>query len=188
MTPPETTLDSRLIKALGHPLRQRLLLQYHEQVTSPRAVSEALGEPLGNVAYHTRILVEADTIELIRTEPRRGALEHFYGAKVRPWITDDQWKDLPVGVRRGIFGDILGQIQKDVLAAAAAERLDDLETHVSRSPLRLDPQGWEEMTALLAQTLDDALRIHGESITRMGVDDEDAIETELALLHFKRAS
>jgi hypothetical protein len=47
-------------------------------VASPSELPDALGEPLGNVSYHVRILRELDCIELVRTEPRRGALEHFY--------------------------------------------------------------------------------------------------------------
>ena len=75
MTAPNSTVDSRLVKALGHPLRQRLLIRFQEDVTSPRTAAEALGEPLGNVAYHTRILLEADCIELVKTVPVRGTIE-----------------------------------------------------------------------------------------------------------------
>jgi hypothetical protein len=41
---------------------------------------------LGNVAYHIKILEENGAIELVRTEPVRGALEHFYRASVSTQI------------------------------------------------------------------------------------------------------
>ena len=82
----EATLDRRLIKALGHPVRVRALEVLNTRVASPSELAKELGEPLGNVAYHVKILEENDAIELVRTAPVRGALEHFYRAKVRPWF------------------------------------------------------------------------------------------------------
>jgi DNA-binding transcriptional ArsR family regulator len=82
----EATLDRRLIRALGHPVRVRALEVLNVRVASPSELAKELGEPLGNVAYHVKILEENDAIELVRTAPVRGALEHFYRAKVRPWF------------------------------------------------------------------------------------------------------
>jgi len=45
---------------------------------SPRALSDQLNEPLGNVSYHMRYLAELRVVNLQSTTPRRGALEHFY--------------------------------------------------------------------------------------------------------------
>jgi len=82
----EATLDRRLIKALGHPVRVRALEVLSERVASPSELAKELREPLGNVAYHVKILEENDAIELVRTAPVRGALEHFYRANIRPWF------------------------------------------------------------------------------------------------------
>ena len=74
-------LDERLAKALSHPLRQRILQRLNEGgIRSPNELSRELGDPLGNVSYHVRILRELDCVELVRTEQRRGALEHYYRA------------------------------------------------------------------------------------------------------------
>ena len=67
-------------------MRVRALEVLNERVASPSELAKELGEPLGNVAYHVKILEENDAIELVRTAPVRGALEHFYRAKVRPWF------------------------------------------------------------------------------------------------------
>ena len=85
-------LDERLAKALSHPLRQRILQRLNEGgVKSPNELSRDLGDPLGNVSYHVRILRELDCVELVRTEQRRGALEHYYRATAEPWLDDEQW-------------------------------------------------------------------------------------------------
>ena len=78
-------VDERLAKALSHPLRPRILQRLADgAVASPNQLAEALGERLGNVSYHVRILRELGLVELVRTEPRRGALEHFYRATSEP--------------------------------------------------------------------------------------------------------
>jgi DNA-binding transcriptional ArsR family regulator len=82
----EANLDRRLIKALGHPIRVRALEILNARVASPSELAKQLGEPLGNVAYHVKILEENDAIELVRTAPVRGALEHFYRASVSTQI------------------------------------------------------------------------------------------------------
>jgi DNA-binding transcriptional ArsR family regulator len=82
----EARLDPRLIKALGHPVRVRALEVLHQRIASPSELAKELREPLGNVAYHVKILEENDAIELVRTAPVRGALEHFYRASVDPRI------------------------------------------------------------------------------------------------------
>ena len=68
-----------LMKALSHPLRRKILGRA-SQPFSPKQLARELGEPIGNVSYHVRILAEAGLIELVKTEPRRGAVEHFYRA------------------------------------------------------------------------------------------------------------
>lgn len=102
----EATLDPRLIKALGHPVRVRALEVLNTRVASPSELAKELGEPLGNVAYHVKILEENDAIELVRTAPVRGALEHFYRAKVRPWFEavelDDEAYDEVVELLDGV--------------------------------------------------------------------------------------
>src|ERR687894_689189 len=98
------TVDTKLMKALAHPLRQQLLMALSERVASPSELAEELGEPLGNVSYHVRMLVDLGCIELVSTTPRRGALEHHYKAVVRPFFDDDAYASLPVATRRALMG------------------------------------------------------------------------------------
>jgi len=72
--------EERLAKARAHPLRARILADLERQTSSPRELSDELGEPLGNVSYHVRQLAGLGLVRLVRTTPRRGALEHHYRA------------------------------------------------------------------------------------------------------------
>lgn len=61
--------------------RVRVLEQFaarHGEAISPSYIAGEIGEPLGNVSYHVRALLDQGLIVLDRTEPRRGALEHYY--------------------------------------------------------------------------------------------------------------
>src|SRR4051794_24200286 len=113
-------LDEALLKAISHPLRHRLLGLLDNRVASPNELARELDLPLGRVSYHIRLLADLGAIELVRTEPRRGALEHFYRAVTRGWFSDDDWARLPRTARRGIVGQSLQRIFSDVTAAVDA--------------------------------------------------------------------
>jgi DNA-binding transcriptional ArsR family regulator len=68
----------RLARAAMPPIRVDILDQLRAGEASPRQMADRLREPLGNVSYHVRQLRDAGLIELTRTQPRRGAVEHFY--------------------------------------------------------------------------------------------------------------
>jgi DNA-binding transcriptional ArsR family regulator len=181
-------LDERLAKALSHPLRQRILQRLNEGgVRSPNDLSQELGDPLGNVAYHVRILRELDCVELVRTEQRRGALEHYYRATAEPWLDDEQWARLPAAFRRKTLGRTLSEIFAGASEASREAGFDDPEVTVSRLELELDEQGWADMVELLDETLASAQRIQSESRER-GTDGEAPVRTELSVLHFRRGA
>jgi hypothetical protein len=70
------------LAGLGHPVRLQCLVLL-EVEHSPSGLAAELSEQfegptLGTVAYHMRMLRDYQLIEEVRTEPRRGAIEHFY--------------------------------------------------------------------------------------------------------------
>jgi DNA-binding transcriptional ArsR family regulator len=183
--PPGETSEARIAKALAHPLRARILQRLGERVASPGDLAVELGAPLGVVSYHVRMLRDYDCVELVRTEPRRGALQHFYKATARPQLDEDQWRTLPAGLRRELAGETIQGVVDDLGKAADAGTLDDPEVVVNRMPLELDERGWKKLNKLLAKTQEQALQIASESAGRGG--EADRFPTELAVLHFKRA-
>src|SRR5918998_4421285 len=187
--PPGETSEARIAKALAHPLRARILQRLGERVASPGDLAVELGAPLGVVSYHVRMLRDYDCVELVRTEPRRGALQHFYKATARPNLDDDQWRTLPSGLRRELTGETLGELVSDLAQAADAGTLQDPEVVLSRVPLELDERGFKKLNKLLAKTLDQALAIAAESSARYNEGKaQDVFPTELGILHFKRAT
>lgn len=172
----ETTsaVDSRLAKALAHPLRVQLLAQLNQGVASPNELAKKLGEPLTNVSYHVRMLHDLGCIELVDTEPRRGALEHYYRAVVRPFFSDRDWKRLPQNARNSISDAVFQLIWDDAASAIKDGSMEERDDHhLSRTVLAIDEQGWDELHDLLAQTLERAMDIQAESASRVSKDDDD---------------
>jgi DNA-binding transcriptional ArsR family regulator len=177
-------ITQQLAKALAHPLRVRILTSLHKGISSPNQLAQELGEPLGNVSYHVKTLLEFDCVELVKTEPRRGAVEHFYRATERAFFSDSDWEKIPASARKGISGAVLEMIGQDSTAALVAGTIDARsDSHVSRTPLVLDEKGWTDLNALLGETLERAIEIQEESASRLGKDK--GIETKLAILHFE---
>jgi DNA-binding transcriptional ArsR family regulator len=180
-------VDQRLVKVLSHPLRTRILRVLSERVASPNQIAQELGAPLGNVSYHTRILLDYGCIELVDTQPRRGAIEHFYRGIVRPWLEDDAWAQLPPAMRSQLAGQTLTDLWDDARAAGDAGAFERTDIHVSRTPLDLDERGWERLTELLAATVEEAMKIQAESSNRRAKADGATLRAELGLLLFERA-
>jgi DNA-binding transcriptional ArsR family regulator len=185
--PPGETSEARIAKALAHPLRARILQRLGERVASPGDLALELGAPLGVVSYHVRMLRDYDCVELVRTEPRRGALQHFYRATARPTLDEDQWKTLPSSLRKELSGETLGAIVDDMRTAAEAGTLDDPEVIVQRVPLELDERAFKKLNKLLTKTHEQALAIAAESAERQGEKSPNVFPTEVALMHFRRA-
>jgi DNA-binding transcriptional ArsR family regulator len=159
-------VDRRIVKALSHPLRTRILQLLSEGVASPNEMAKALGEPLGNVSYHVRILLDHECIELVETKPRRGALEHFYRPLVRPMLGEAEWQALSPELREQITGRTIGDLFGDARAALEAGGFEGEHAHVVRMLLDLDEEGWAAMTALTERTLDEVMRVQEESVNR----------------------
>jgi DNA-binding transcriptional ArsR family regulator len=171
----ETTsaVDSRLAKALAHPLRVQLLAALNQGVASPNELAKKLGEPLTNVSYHVRMLHDLGTIELVDTEPRRGALEHYYRAVVRPFFGDRDWKRLPRNARNSISDAVLQLVWDDAASAIKDGSFDERDDrHLSRTVLALDERGWEDLQELLAETLERAMGLQVESASRASKSDD----------------
>jgi DNA-binding transcriptional ArsR family regulator len=182
--PPGETSEARIAKALAHPLRARILQRLGERVASPGDLAAELDAPLGVVSYHVRMLRDYDCVELVRTEPRRGALQHFYRATARPNLEEDQWRSLPSGLRRELAGETIQELVDDLGASADVGLLEDPDVIVSRTPLEVDERAFKKLNKLLARTHEQALSIAAESAAR-GADG--VFATEVAILHFKRA-
>jgi DNA-binding transcriptional ArsR family regulator len=146
---PEHVIDQRIVKALAHPLRIRMLTVLNERVASPSELAGELEEPIGNVSYHMRTLADLGMVELVRTEPRRGAVEHYYKAVERPHLPAQDWATLPPSVRRSFSDATSRQVLDDFTSAAKGGGFERDGARLHRLELKLDQKGWDELGKLL---------------------------------------
>jgi DNA-binding transcriptional ArsR family regulator len=158
--------DPRLIKALAHPLRIRILAILEEDAASPSELAERLDAPLGNVAYHVRALANLGLIKLVRTTPVRGAVEHHYRAQERARVSEGAWEQVPSLMREWMVDSALGQIGEYVGAAASAGGFDGDGSHLTRTSLALDAQGRTELSAAMNELIEKAEAIETASKKR----------------------
>lgn len=186
MTPDPPGLDTRLAKALSHPLRKRLLMAYTSREASPSQVADELAAPLGDVSYHTKRLHDYGCLELVRAVRGRGGVKHFYRAVVHYEVGDPEWSMLSPALRRTVADPVVAQILADMTAADQTGALGAQDIHVSRTRLDLDAPAWEELTKLLLSVVEQAQRLNRESAARRGGRPGDRPST-LGLLHVPSA-
>ena len=158
MTKPiEDIDDPRMVKALAHPLRVRIMGLLERRTMSPKELSQALGVPLENVSYHVRALRNFGFIKLERRRQVRGAIEHHYSATARPRITAQAWAELPEIVKGAMTSANLGQIADVVNRAATQDGFSKPESQLVRQAAALDEQGFNEVSEALSAL---AARVH----------------------------
>lgn len=183
-----TPIDQRMVKSIAHPTRMRILTLLNQKTASPVELADELAEPLGNVSYHVRILLDLGSIELVNTVPRRGALEHYYRAVERPWFKATDWQRLPASTRRSVSDTVLKQVWKEI-GDTTKEGLFDARSdrHLSHTSLLLDEQGWEQVRDLLDDTLRRVREIQTEAAARLADEGSQAssIPSAVVFMHYE---
>lgn len=85
-SPPERDATPEEMRALGHPLRWRILRVTLDEALTNKQIAERLGRDPGTVLYHVRVLARngflvADDVRA----GKRGALERPYRASGKSW-------------------------------------------------------------------------------------------------------
>jgi DNA-binding transcriptional ArsR family regulator len=160
-------LDQAFIRALAHPVRVEILEVLNEREASPKELEEILTPPLGNLSYHCKVLSECGCIELVRTEQRRGALEHFFRATPRSFVGHQDLRKVPQSLRGNVTAMSLQSFLEASVAAMEAGTIDGRPDSVlGWMVIGVDELGWEQAVDLGRSTLDRFERVHEESRER----------------------
>ena len=184
-----TGVDQKLVKALAHPLRVEILTILNERMASPNELSKELDEGLSQVSYHVKVLKDFDCIEMVKTEPRRGAVEHYYRATSRAYLTDRDWRNLPNSIKPGLSAAGLKMIVDDVVGAVNGGSFNARDdAHMSWTPGVVDQQGWEESVDLVNDTLAQIIEIHAASAKRLAKSGDEGITASVVLMNYEGLS
>jgi DNA-binding transcriptional ArsR family regulator len=148
--PDHPIAEPDLVKALAHPLRVRILNYLDQRTASPKQLAAEFDIPLGTVSYHVRALSSLGLLRLVARKPRRGAVEHYYRAELRPVITDQGWGAAPQIVKDAMIRSNLTTTGEYVENAAARGGFDRADAHLSRTTFQVDAAAWSELVDELA--------------------------------------
>jgi len=178
--------DPRYVRALGHPLRVRILAIFEERTASAVELARILDADIGVVAYHVRKLHQLGLIELERETRVRGAIQRHYRAYERPRISDDAWEQAPPVAKQAAVDAALQQIYDYGRASNAAGGFDRRDAHITRTALRLDAEGWEKLARSLRRVLAEVAEIEQEVVARAESGDGAPLEdVGLVLMQFQ---
>jgi DNA-binding transcriptional ArsR family regulator len=185
-------VDPRFAKALDHVLRQHILLAAVQGEVSPKDLSQSLGEPLGKVSYHVKVLREDcdGLIEETRRVPRRGAVEHYYRASAKTLLPAKAWRRAKKGMRAVIGAGQASDLFNDLVEALKAGKLQGAHDHITRTPLILDTEGQRNVKAIserATREVEGEQRAATKRMEKANGDGSKAIGCTFALLAFEAA-
>jgi DNA-binding transcriptional ArsR family regulator len=173
-------IDPRLVRALGHPLRVKILEVVQVRNASPSELTDLLSAPLGNVAYHVRVLEKCGCIEQVATARRRGAVEHYFRARPRSYIGHQDWRKVPKSLRDAVTGATLGSFfdrAADALESGTIDARDD--TTLNWMPMAVDEAGWDEVAAVFKAAANRLEAIH--ALCRKRIEQSEDVEISLVV-------
>jgi DNA-binding transcriptional ArsR family regulator len=174
--------DPRLVKALAHPLRIQILRVLSGRMASPSEIAAEISARLPNVAYHVRFLERMGLIELVRTRPRRGAVEHYYRTRGRLRITSRVWSQVPDAIKSAVIDAALAQAITEITAAASAGGFNRGDSLSTRRSMALDEQGFREISTIFHDALDTAGKVEEESRKRLAAGNHAVPEIKSGLV------
>jgi DNA-binding transcriptional ArsR family regulator len=153
--PDDTTLEATSpvqLRALAHPLRQRLLYALGGEPATMGQLAAAFGERKGNIGHHLKVLEAAGMVRVVETRQVRGGTEHYYQRTTRR---------VYVAGPPGVSTSAMLRAVADELAGTPTEPLLVLR-HVRLSPAQAERLA-AALNAIVAEATDDgpAGRPHG---------------------------
>ncbi len=180
LIPPDVT-KPQLLSVLRHQTRVHCLGVLTDRTASPKELAAELNCPVRQVRYHLGKLEELGMIELARTDRRAAdgrVVEHYYRATQRAWFDRETWEQVS-GPKAGATAATMGLINEDIAKAITAGTFDGKSNHISRTPLLLDPESYEELVTYLTDVLEHIFEIKGRAANRIDKN----TKTVLTMVH-----
>jgi DNA-binding transcriptional ArsR family regulator len=174
---------------LAHPLRVRILEVLNQRDMSPvefcRDGYAPTSMEVSHVAYHFRELAEYGALEVVERNPRRGSVEHVYRGLGRAYFSDLQWSALDHEERVRLSKTMVQGLMARIEGALMSDTFDSrMDRHLTWIAMRLDEQGWSEMTTALAAAFGEIEQIRADAEARLDRDGEEGLPSTCGILGF----
>jgi len=136
----------RVLRALNHPVRRRILRALVDENASANGLSKKLKESLGTVSYHLNQVLakECDVVELVESVPRRGAIEKFYRLRFQALTEGDSAQEAAEDGSRAMSFEECFIVAVAAMDANAFETLDGSAWDWFLA--QVDSEGWGEIS------------------------------------------
>jgi predicted transcriptional regulator len=176
--------------ATNHPIRLDCLAILIERTASSKSIAEVLEIEISAADHHVHELYVDGVVELVETKrggQRRGGEEHFYRARVRPEVSDEELARMPRKARRQMAGCVLRAIVALGLSSLRHGAMDDDDNlHLAWKVLSVDDEGEKELAELQAEHLEKVEAIRRRNEARAVESDAKPTERIVASLGFRR--
>jgi hypothetical protein len=186
-TTPNAKPNKTVVTGMHNELRAQILILLNERVASRPEICKELGATFDAVRYEMEVLkkTKPPLIELVHEKPVRGTVEKFYRATTKAYLDPSEWPGVPDAVKAGMRGSLLGILVDDAVAAVKDGTFDSLEdAHMSWTPMILDEQGWEEITAILFRAMQEVIKVKEDSGERLIGEDAEGTSCTVSILGY----
>jgi len=188
---PEIRVDEQLFRLLHNPAQLAALVALIGGPASKSDIARALGVRLNKADYDVGELEKMGLIEAVGTETRRGQETTIYRAVMRPVWNSEGWGKLSQDERERYSLWVHQLLLRDIAVAWHAKTFQvRVESHTSRSPLRVDEQGWIKLSEIQDDALKASREAEVESVERahLGGDEGTLINVTAAMFLFEMPS
>ena len=184
---PPRLVNDKIITALGHPTRVHAVMVLDQRAASPAELARELGRTVRHVTYHLDVLEKLGCVELVERKPAGGGrvIESFYKGTARAWFDREAWEQMEDEKEKiAVTMPILSLMSEDIAQAMVGNTFEDNDNHVSRTPMVVDDEGWDEVVSLLASTLDELIEIQTRAGNRIDAETETKL-TKVQIIQFR---
>ena len=149
----KSDLGARLVQALNHPIRIRILERLSREDSSAARLAEELDEEVSTVAYHLcRVLFkECKLVKVVAQHQRRGAVERVFSLRQQPYFEIVRVSTAAIAALEGANGQPNGRSRyawRTVAVDARGEReislaMDELAERIAAVEARCASDGGE---------------------------------------------
>ena len=185
---PDTRIDEQLFRLLRNPGQYAALAVLIKRPASKSDIARELGLKLNKADYDVGELEKMGFVEAIDTERRRGMPTTIYRAVLRPVFSSEEWGELSQDERERYVLWAQQLVLRDIATAWHARTFQvRAESHTSRSPLRVDEQGWLRLSEILDDALKAAREVEVESVerARLAGGESELFNVRVAMLSFE---
>lgn len=185
---PEVRIDEQLFRLLHNPGQLAALFALVERPASKSDIARELGIRLNKADYDVGELEKMGLVEPIGMEMRRGQRTTIYRSVMRPILNNEEWGELNQEDRERLVLWTYQLLLQDVTVAWRARTLQArIKSHNTRSPIRVDEQGWTRLNEILDTAQEAVREVEVESVERAldAADESKLINASVALFCFE---